>query len=490
MQTEGLYNQGLAAYGGGATSTIMHPVAAVAMCIGVVCLLVLPRKYAVAAFLSVVLLLPPGQELYLAGVHVYAFRILILAGWGRMLWSKFLGKGRICAGGVTVIDKVFLGWAIFHAIAGILLNGGASGAIINQVGFLWDAIGAFFLLRFLIQDEESVTTVIKTIAGLIFVISMTMLYEKFHDLNIYGYLGSTTLLPDIREGAIRARGPFAHAILAGVFGATMLPLCFWLWHSRKSRLAAVGGVIGCLIMVVTAASSTSLLACGAVLLGCCMWVLRKHMRAIRWGIVAVLVGLEIVMKAPVWFVISHVNIVPGNSSYHRAMLIDMFVRHIGDWWLVGTNDAKNWGWDMWDLSNQFVDEGESGGLATFVCFILLVSWSFGLIGKARKAVEGDRKKEWFYWFLGVALFAHVMGFFGISYFDQTKFTWYAFLAIIAVSTSWVLAPKHAEETPAVELTHPATTISSPGYAHARRPEVEVRGRLKPGPSYARKLKET
>jgi hypothetical protein len=188
----------------------------------------------------------------------------------------------------------------------------------------------------------------------------------------------------------------------------------------------------------------------------------------------VLILLQIVMKAPVWFVINHVDLVPGNSSYHRAMLIDVFIRHFWDWWLVGTNDAKNWGWDMWDTSNQFVNEGESGGLATFICFILLISWSFGLLGKARKLVEaeGDRKKEWSLWFLGVALFAHIVGFFGISYFDQTKFMWYSLFAIIIATTVPILGTKTVkEELPDFSLPNPRprrATPAVPGLARARR----------------------
>ena len=172
--------------------------------------------------------------------------------------------------------------------------------------------------------------------------------------------------------------------------------------------------------------------------------------------------------------INHVDLVPGTFAYHRAMLIDVFIRHFWDWWLVGTNDAKNWGWDMWDTSNQFVNEGESGGLATFICFILLISWSFGMLGKARKLVEaeGDRKKEWSLWFLGVALFAHIVAFFGISYFDQTKFMWYSVFAIIIAITVPILATKTVtEELPAFDLPKPRprrATPAAPGLARVRR----------------------
>ena len=442
---QSIYDPGFVAYGGGSQHTILHPVVAIAMVVAIVCIIFLPRKYAVTAFLLVALLTPLGQQLYVGGVHFFVHRILILVGFARIAWSKLSSQGVICAGGVTAIDIAFFFWALFRASASIVLDGGSSGAIAYQVGFLWDAWGGYFLLRFLIQDEETIVAVVKSFAAMVVIIAPAMVYEKFHDLNVFGYLGSGFLIPDIRAGAIRARGPFEHEILAGVFGATLLPLFFWLWQSKKSRLAAFFGIIGATIMVLTSASSTPILTYAAVVFGTCFWVFRKQTRIFRWGIVITLIVLQAVMKAPVWFLINHIDLVSGNSGYHRAMLIDMFVKHFGDWWLVGTNDAKNWGYDMWDTSNQFVAEGESGGLATFVFFVLLVSWSFGLVGKARKLVEGDRNKEWFLWFLGVAMFAHVIAYFGISYFDQTKFMWYALLVIIAYSTASILKAQPAPE---------------------------------------------
>jgi hypothetical protein len=471
MQTS-IYDPGVVAFGGGASHTVFHPVVAAAVAVGVVALLFLPRRYALSIFLLVVLLSPPGQQLLLGGVHLYVPSILIVAGWARIARAKFTSKAEIFVGGFTAIDKAFFCWAIFRAAASILLNRVDPGAIVYQIGFIWTAVGGYFLLRFLIQDEQDVVTTVKTFALFVTIVAVTMANEKFRDLNVFGYLGSTALTPDIREGAIRARGPFEHEILAGVFGATLIPLFLWLWHSKISRMAAFFGLIGATVMVMTSASSTALMTYAAVVLGCCFWVFRKHMRVFRWGLVAVLVLLQIVMKAPVWFVIDHVNIVPGNSSYHRAMLIDVFIRHFWDWWLVGTNDAKNWGWDMWDTSNQFVNEGESGGLLTFVLFIMFISRGFGWLGKARKLIEGDRKKEWALWFLGVALFSHVVGFFGISYFDQTKFMWYALFGIIIATTVPILATETVTEeqpvlsTPPPRPRRPAAEV--PGLARARR----------------------
>ena len=66
----------------------------------------------------------------------------------------------------------------------------------------------------------------------------------------------------------------------------------------------------------------------------------------------------------------------------------------------------------------------------------LICIAFSKIGAARKAVEGDRDKEGYFWLLfGSALFSHIVAFFGISYFDQTRISWFALLAIIVTATA-------------------------------------------------------
>jgi hypothetical protein len=452
-------------FGGGVSDTVIHPIVGVAMAVAIVLILFRERKSAVAPFLLVVFLSPTGQELYIAGVHVFVLRILILVGCLRMIWTRVSSQTQILVGGINVIDKIFVLWVAFRSVSVILTNGGSSGSMIYEAGFLWDALGGYFLLRFLIQDEDDVASAVKAFAIVTAILAVTMSFEKVRDLNLFGYLGGVPLVPAIREGKIRAQGPFEHPILAGVFAATLLPMFLWLWESRKSKAAAMLGIIGCTIMVVASASSTPLLAYLAVVIGWCFWGLRKNMRTVRWTLALILLTCHLLMKAPVWFLIAHVDLVAGNSGYHRAYLIDTFVRHFRDWWLIGTNQATNWGYEMDDMSNQFVAEGETGGIATFICFVLLISRSFGRIGKARKLIDGDAQKEWFLWFLGICLFSHCVGYFGISYFDQTRIWWYALLAIISAATAPILAaqrvtpadipPRYVKSTQTLTVLHTA-----------------------------------
>jgi hypothetical protein len=454
-------------FGGGASGTILHPIVAVATVVIVVLTLLLPRKYVIVPFLLGVLLIPLPQQLYVAGVHLFIFRILILAGWIRMLWTKISSNAQIFSGGVNVVDRLFFWWAIFRATSPIVLMHFASGEVIFQFGFLWDAIGGYFFLRFLIQDKNDIFRTIKTCVGIVTVLSVTMLGERIMHQNVIGYLGGIPIAVDIREGSIRSHGSFAVSITAGVFGATLLCLFVLLWKIAGSKSFAIAGLIGATVITITSASSTPLLAYLGGILAICFWPMRKSMRPFRWGIVVLLITLHLIMKAPVWFLIAHVDVVAGNSGYHRAMLIDTFIRHFWDWWLVGTNDAINWGFDMWDLSNQFVAEGETGGLVAFIFFILIISKSFGRIGTARKLIEGDTKNEWLLWLLGATLFAHCVAYFGISYFDQIKISWFLLLVMISVTTAPILAAGRLPEDSA-----PKFMSSRP---FSPRPESTVTG---------------
>jgi hypothetical protein len=426
-------------FGGGASSTLLHPVMLAAMIIALLVIFFAPRKYLSFPFLLVIFLGSLGQQIYVAGLHFYVLRILVIAGVLRMVVAKFSSKNGLFAGGFDWIDRIFVMWVCFRCLAGILLNDAAAGAINYQISFLIDALGAYLFLRYLIRDEEDILRVVKIFAALTFIFALTMANEKFHSQNIFGYLGVVPVIPTVREGSIRAQAAFAHPILAGAFGVALMPLFWWLWSSGKAKTMGVLGFCGSLGMMLTSASSTPLLAFLAALAGWAAWPIRNKMRMIRWGFVLALIALHLVMKAPVWFLIARADLIAGSSGYHRALLIDLCIRHFSDWWLIGTNAAGTWDWDMWDTSNQFVQEAESGGLVTFICFVMIVARSFNKLGKARKIIQNDPQQERFMWFLAVALFTNCVCFFGISYFDHTKIMWFAVLAIVAAATAPILA---------------------------------------------------
>jgi hypothetical protein len=308
-----------------------------------------------------------------------------------------------------------------------------AGALVNQIGFLWDYLLGYLLLRSLIQDEEDSFLVIKCFAGLMVILGAAMIYEQMKTVNVFGLLGGVVAVPEVRDGKIRSQAVFQHALTAGTFAATAIPLFFLLWKNGKAKLLSVVGIVGATVMTVTTQTSTSLLTYAAGILAVFAWPLRKKMKRVRTAIVVALISLHLVMKAPVWFVIARIDLTGSSSSYHRAELIDQFINHFSSWWLIGTKDAATWGWDMWDAQNMYVSVGEAGGLAALFFYILVISRSFARIGEARKRAK-NKQRQWFLWFLGAALFSNVIAFFGVNYFDQSRIAWFALISMISACT--------------------------------------------------------
>ena len=156
-----------------------------------------------------------------------------------------------------------------------------------------------------------------------------------------------------------------------------------------------------------------------------------------------LVTLQVFMKAPVWFLMSHLSGVMGGSGWHRAMLIDTFVHRFFDWWIIGSQDNAKWGYDMWDSLNAFVNAGIEGGLITFALFVAVFVYAYKRTGRVRKKLEkaGQRSDARLVWGIGCCVLANNVAFFGITYFDQSIVAWYAVLAIVSVATTFAVAEK-------------------------------------------------
>ena len=209
---------------------------------------------------------------------------------------------------------------------------------------------------------------------------------------------------EVRENRFRAQGPFSHSILAGTFGAISMPMFVALWwKGRKYRMMAVMGVVSATVITVACNSSTPALGYAAGLVALCLWPARRWMRAVRWGIAITLVSLHLVMKAPVWHLISRIDITGSSSSWHRYMLVDQCIRHFGDWWLLGVKDTSAWGYDMWDTANQYVSTCDNSGLLPFLLLVAILIYGFKYLGKARRAAGRDRKECTFCLGIGVGI---------------------------------------------------------------------------------------
>ena len=435
-------------FGGGDDATSATPLAILVLLAAILLGFALPRKYAYLPFLIAALLLPLHVVVLIGSLHFNATRILVIGAWARILV-----RGERFPGRLTLFDKLVVASTVCSAVMYCLLWRDF-GAVINRAGFLLTTMGSYFLLRYLVREVEDVVRVIKALAVVVIVVAPCMVYEYFTAYNPFWLMGAPKIT-NIRDGNIRAQGPFGHAITAGVVGAMLFPLFVGLYlHQPRSKKLAIGGMIASIFMVAFSHSSTPVMTLGAAVLGLAMWPMRKKLRQVRWGLVLLLIGTQLTMSSPIWFLMTRASGVLGGTGWHRAMLVDNFVGHFWQWCLIGTRDNANWGWSMWDVDNAYVGAGLSGGLLSFVLFIAMLVYAFKLIGRARARAENNPNELSLTWVLGTALFANVVAYFGIVYFDQAIVAWYALLVMIAIAPSFVVQVKRVrlKTTVSAELT--------------------------------------
>jgi hypothetical protein len=469
-------------FGGGAAETMLHPMVAIWLLIAIGLLLTRPRGQALTVFLLSCFMIPIGQVVVLGSLHFSVLRILVIVGLIRRASSGGSSPRSKFPGGFNGVDQVVVLWTISTMVT-LSIQWMNTQALIHNLGDFLDAIGGYFVVRFLIPDGESIRRTIKVLAVVCVIQGACMINEQIIHKNIFGYLGSMPLAVNIRDGSIRSEGVMG-CIYAGVFGGALIPMFLWLWTTGKSRILASAGLAGAVAMAITSSASTSLMALGGSVVGLAFWPLRKQMRLVRWGLASTLIALHLAMKAPVWALIARIDLTGSSSGDHRFKLMDNCIRHFRDWWLIGYKYFDAWGWDMWDLCNQFVVVALTGGLVTLILYIAIFKRSFSAIGTARKQVNGDRAREWLLWCLGVDLFANVVAHFGINYMTQLMMSMFPLLACISVAafearqatTRTVGAPAQ-EQMASVPATEEACQLPSETMDEAQHSSFAVGRRL-------------
>ncbi len=131
------------------------------------------------------------------------------------------------------------------------------------------------------QDLEDVRSRLMFLCVALLPLGALMLVEKVTGHNPFGGLGGVVAYALLRDGHVRAAGPFAHPILAGTVGATVIAMGLALWHfSRRNALAGLlagGGIVG------AATSSGPILTVLFIGVGLAAWRFRNQIRAVRWG---------------------------------------------------------------------------------------------------------------------------------------------------------------------------------------------------------------
>jgi len=434
----------------------MNALAITFLMINAALLLFLPRKRAPLPLLVGACYMTLGPAVEFGPFTFTVIRLLVVAGFVRII-----AKGERLEGGMNALDWLMVVWAAWALISSVFHP---SGALILRLGLVYNACGIYFLLRVFCRSLDDAVRLCRITVILLVPVAVEMLYATLTLHNFFSVLGGVPETTIIRAGTIRAQGPFSHPILAGTIGAVCLPFAIALW--RQHRKEAIIGIGACSVMIFASGSSGPMLSAMAAIAALFMWRYRNQMRFVPLLLVVGYIALDLVMKAPAYYIIAHIDMIGASTGWHRARLIQSAIEHLPEWWLSGADYTRHWmpsgvPWspDHSDITNYYLKMGIWGGLPLMLLFIAILIKGFSFVGQAlRQLTDQPMTSRFMLWALGASLFAHAVTLTSISYFDQSFL--FIYLTLAAIGSSWSFGTIHAaaaNERPSIAPTEQLST---------------------------------
>jgi hypothetical protein len=394
-------------------------------------LLCLPRHWALLPLLMGACYVTPAQNIMVGPFHFTVLRLLLLLGAIRAVL-----RGERITGELNALDWLILVWGVFDLCTG-LFHKPLGDLLVYRLGIVYNTYGMYFLIRIYCQTTEELAQLMKLTAFLLVPVALEMFNEKLTGQNLFALLSGTPGDVLIRDGKLRANGPFGHAILAGTVGAFCAPLMIGIW--RQHRLAALVGLSACVTMIAASTSSGPIMTLALSVVGLTMWRWRHLMSHIRIIIVVGYIVLDVLMKDPAYFLMARIDLTGSSTGWYRAELIRSSLAHLDEWWFVGTDYTRHWmptglfiNNTECDIVNHFLAQGVSGGL---MLMGLTVGWywlGFRYVGRSLQLLaDGAFSERFLMWSLGSSLFASAVTCFSVCYFDQSVMFLYLNLAAIS-----------------------------------------------------------
>jgi len=355
-------------------------------------------------------------------------RIVIIAGLLRA-WSGGFLKIDIS----HPIDRLVGVFVIIVMLSGFAYPWNGGDAFITRLRISTDVAGTYIFARAYLAERESLERFAIGLAVVLIPFGVMMLYERMSGNNPYRLLGGQSLVTIVRDGRIRAQGPFGTPILAGTVAATALPFLVSIWREKKGLvMAAMGAALITILSTSSSGPIATMMVAAAVMSG---WKWRSHAGVILVWMAVALIVLHFIKNRPVWYLMALMDFVGGSTGWHRAYLVDMAVQHLDEWWAFGTDFTRHWmpyglvnDPNHCDITNYYIQLGITGGLALTGALIAIQWRSFRLIGheilRRPNSGKNEKNEKFRLWCLVSALAAHAVTFLSISYFDQMNvFYW-------------------------------------------------------------------
>jgi len=397
----------------------------------VILIFLVPRKYVLLPFVVAACFVPAEQHALIFTLHFYVVRILVVAGILRILargearcirWNRF--------------DKLLMAWAVYESFAYILLHGDFQ-SVIWRSGQMLEILGLYWIARQSIRTWDDIRTLVRLFALSAILMVPFVALEWSTGRNPFSVLGRVGT--PYREGAYRCMASFPHPIIGGAFWVCLAPLFIGVAKKAQGKLLCWVALGAVMFLAMASHSSTPVGGLGVALLLMAAYNYRCYGRHMAIAFFGILAGLHIVMNAPVWALLSRVTIIAGSTGYHRYLLIDGAIRHFREWALLGTLSTADWGYYLFDITNQYILEGVRGGFLTLVLFVaILVMAIRTTAGYSLKNVPDDQK--WLSWGICTSILTHCVMFIGVGYFGQILILLYLTFGFSGLIYEWNTQP--------------------------------------------------
>jgi len=413
---------------------MLTPVGAFLICVFAILVIVLPKKYSALPFYLSIFFMASGEQIQIAGFSFFGYRLVLL-----VAAVRIISRGEIKNYSLERHEWIFILSFVWTAFAaGYRVH--SVNTMLNACSSGFDAVFTYLYARSTYSGSEQVKH-----AGMVFVAIMLpfcvlLFAESLTNHDYFSVLRGVSEYPTIRNGKIRAAGPFSHAILAGTAVALHMPFALQLFKDKKVYGAL--GILAILITVKACNSSGPIMTLLFTLIGMGLWFRRERVYIYRQRFYILVVILEIYRlfkHGHVWDYIGRIDLTGSSTGAYRSELITSWLSHFNEWWAIGTEFTRHWmatgvPWspNHTDITDHYIAVTVNGGLFPLVVFVYMIYRSFKKIGDCLKLAESDEEKL-NYWVLGSILFANTCTFISVAYFDQTILLYFYLLGIIAAA---------------------------------------------------------
>ena len=380
-----------------ANQTTVHPVGAFVLAICCMAILLASRRVAALAFFVFTIYVSSNQRIVIAGLDFDFTRILILTA-----LLRIATRGEFAKISLRPQDYMITAFVVISSIAMVIRKGPEG--IENRLGFGLTALGIYFTTRGLIRSRRDLEWLVRPLVVAMVPVAILFLIEKSTARNPFAFLGGVAEITAVRNGRLRCQGAFAHPILAGVFFATSRAvvlrdisrqstsknqrwlrntdvlrdhLCVFVEHARERADHRRNRLVDLAYSKIPSRSPMG--ACGG--LHCTAlfngeWY-RAHLRENR-----LCRGIDWMAQVP--------------SSSRRGL------SNFSEWALVGTNSSAHWGHGLYDMTNQYLLEGVTGGFLSMLALLAIIVLAFRSVGVALRAI-GTSSSAYLVYGLGVMM---------------------------------------------------------------------------------------